>query len=445
LRLTKLYQSTGRAVEAHDILAHALEGFSPTPEMPEIAEAQALLVALAESEEVKAATAARKQRMQLHVAYGNALIATRGYGAPETTAAFARARASAAGERETPERLAVDYGLWVGGYLRGDLPSMRDHAKAFLDDVEAAPNAPEAGVAHRAAGITHWFAGEYIEARVHLEQALALFQPGRDDDLAFRFGHDPGVGAMLYLAVALWPLGDVERAVSLVRSAEARLGGVAHIATRAYGHMHATMFELMRGDLAPAAPHIVELERVAREHDLAFWSAIGVFLDGLARTEGGVRSEGLAAMRRGIELLRGQNATIFDGLLKIALAEAVLRTGDPEGALAILDETLATSDRAGSRAFEAELHRVRGETLLKRDPRDPAIAEEAFQSAIAIARKQGTRSFGLRAALSLAKLYQSGARLVEARAVLAPALEGFAPTPEMPEIAEAQALLHRSG
>jgi predicted ATPase len=248
---------------------------------------------------------------------------------------------------------------------------------------------------------------------------------------------------MLYLAVALWPLGDVERAVSLVRSAEARLGGVAHIATRAYGHMHATMFELMRGDLAPAAPHIVELERVAREQDLALWGAIGVFLDGLARTEGGVRSEGLAAMRRGIELLRGQNVTIFDGLLKIALAEAVLRTGDPEGALAILDETLATSDRAGSRAFEAELHRVRGEALLKRDPVNPAIAEEAFQTAIAIARKQGTRSFGLRAALALAKLYQSTSRPVEAHAILAPALEGFSPTREMPEIAEAMSLSAR--
>ena len=73
---------------------------------------------------------------------------------------------------------------------------MRAHAAAFLSDVEARPNSPEAGVAHRAAGITRWFAGEYREARDHLERALALFQPGRDDDLAFRFGLDPGVAAM---------------------------------------------------------------------------------------------------------------------------------------------------------------------------------------------------------------------------------------------------------
>ncbi len=104
-------------------------------------------------------------------------------------------------------------------------------------------------------------------------------------------------------------------------------------------------------------------------------------------------------------------------------------------------ETAFTVDRTGYRAFEAELHRVRGEMLLKRDPANRAQAEEALQTAIAVSKQQATRSFELRAALSLAKLYQSTARPVEAHAVLAPALEGFAPTPEMPEIAEAQALL----
>ena len=127
--------------------------------------------------------------------------------------------------------------------------------------------------------------------------------------------------------------------------------------------------------------------------------------------------------------------------MKIALAEAEARAGDPDRAVAILDEALATSDRTGFRAFEAELHRARGEILLKRDPANPAPAEEAFLAAIAVAKQQGTRSFELRAALSLAKLYQSTGRPADAHAVLAPALEGFSPTPEMPEIAEAQALL----
>jgi predicted ATPase len=127
--------------------------------------------------------------------------------------------------------------------------------------------------------------------------------------------------------------------------------------------------------------------------------------------------------------------------VKIALAEAEARAGDVDRALAILDEALATSERVSHRTFDAELHRVRGEMRLKRDPPNPASAEEALQTAIAVAKRQATRSFELRAALALAKLYQTTARPAEAHAVLAPALEGFSPTPEMPEIAEAQALV----
>src|SRR5262249_44705299 len=132
---------------------------------------------------------------------------------------------------------------------------------------------------------------------------------------------------------------------------------------------------------------------------------------------------GLDDMRRGIELLREQNVLAFDGLFKIALAEAETRAGDVDRALAILNEALTTSDRTGYRAYDALLHRIRGDILLKADPEHPARAEEAYLSAIAIAREQGARSFGLQAALRLAKLYQSTGRPVEAHAVLAPALE----------------------
>src|SRR5208282_5348290 len=137
LRLAKLYQSTGRAVEAHDALAPALEGFAPTPEMPEVAEAQALAATLSQTGEVKTEAAQRQRLTQLQVAYGNALIAARGYGAPETTEAFAKARESASWDKDAPGRLAADYGLWVGSYARGELREMRAHAEAFLNDAEA--------------------------------------------------------------------------------------------------------------------------------------------------------------------------------------------------------------------------------------------------------------------------------------------------------------------
>ena len=268
-----------------------------------------------------------------------------------------------------------------------------------------------------------------------------MFQPGRDDDLAFRFGHDPGVVAIGFLAITLWPLGEVDRAISLIERMQTRMADLSHVGTLAFGRMHAALFELMRGDTARAAPNAFELARLAREHDLVMWRALGVFLQGWATVASGSIGGGLEDMRRGAELLSEQNVLFFDGLLKIALAEAEARAGDTDRAIAILDEALVTADRLGNRAFEAELHRVRGEILLKRDPANRASAEEAFLTAIAVAKQQGTRSFELRAALSLAKLYQSTGRLVEAHAVLAPALEGFSPTPEMPEIAEAQALL----
>ena len=289
--------------------------------------------------------------------------------------------------------------------------------------------------------MTSWFAGEYREARDHVERALALFQPGRDDDLAYRFGQDAGIGAMAWLAIASWPLGDVERAISLIDRMQTRIAGLTHVGTLALGRMCAALFELMRGDHTRAAPNAFELVRLAREHDLPMWRATGVFLQGWATAASGAPGGGLEDMRRGVDLMREVNYVLFDGLLKIALAEAEARAGDPDRAVAILDEALATCDRLGHRAFEAELHRARGDALLMRDPANSAPAEEAFLTAIAIAKQQTTRSFELRAALSLANLYKMTGRPVEAHTVLASALEGFSQTPEMPELTEAQALL----
>jgi predicted ATPase len=114
-----------------------------------------------------------------------------------------------------------------------------------------------------------------------------------------------------------------------------------------------------------------------------------------------------------------------------------------ERALARVDEALALTNQGEIRYCLAFLHRLRGDLLLKRDPWELSLAEQAFRAAIAIAKQQGARSFALQASLALAKVYQSTNRLIEAHAVLTPAIEGFAPTPEMPEIADAQGLLEQ--
>jgi hypothetical protein len=123
------------------------------------------------------------------------------------------------------------------------------------------------------------------------------------------------------------------------------------------------------------------------------------------------------------------------------LAQLEAQTRGKESALARIDEAMALARQVENRWNLAFPYLLRGELLLKRDPCNTVPAEDAFQTALAIAKEQGARSWGLRAALSLAKLYQSTVRPADAHVVLAAALEGFSPTPEMPEIAEAQALL----
>jgi predicted negative regulator of RcsB-dependent stress response len=127
----------------------------------------------------------------------------------------------------------------------------------------------------------------------------------------------------------------------------------------------------------------------------------------------------------------------FHGLL----AELEVTTLGPDAALKQIDEGLAISAETGEYLTDPYLHYLRGDILLKRDPTSPAPAEDAYRTAIAIANQQGARSYELLASLSLAKLYQSTDRPADAHAILARALEGFTPTPEMPVIAEAQALL----
>ena len=185
--------------------------------MPEIAEAQALLAALAQTDEVKAQAARRQRLTQLQVAYGNALIAARGYGAPETTEAFARARESASGDKDAPERLAADYGLWVGSYVRGELPSMRAHAAAFLatsrrDPIRPRPASPIAPLGSRTGS------PESIAKRgIIWNERLPCSNPAATTIWPFASASTPASPRCCTWRLASWPLGDVGRAISLVR------------------------------------------------------------------------------------------------------------------------------------------------------------------------------------------------------------------------------------
>jgi len=146
-------------------------------------------------------------------------------------------------------------------------------------------------------------------------------------------------------------------------------------------------------------------------------------------------------MRRGIAISREQGFGWVPAALEATLAEAEASAGETDAGLRRLDDALAELKATEARCCEAEMHRIRAEILLKRDPADTAAAEQSLQTAIAIAQSQKARSFELRAALSLAKLYRAANRDADAHAVLAPVVEGFAPTQQFPELTEAQALL----
>jgi predicted ATPase len=166
----------------------------------------------------------------------------------------------------------------------------------------------------------------------------------------------------------------------------------------------------------------------------------GIF-SGLGRGPDGAEEARLTAMRRGLAIVREQGMVYFVPSLEAALAEAEAGAGETDAGLQRLHDAFAVLERTEERFYEAEMHRIRAEILLKRNPANTPAAEQSLQTAIGIEQSQRARSFELRAALSLAKLYRAANRDVDAHAVLASVVEGFPPTRQFPELAEAQTLL----
>lgn len=199
--------------------------------------------------------------------------------------------------------------------------------------------------------------------------------------------------------------------------------------------------EILRGGPAAALIAAEALQRLGQEHGLPFYRADAGLNAAWARGRLCDAAAGAEDLRRGLEDRVHQGARYNPWFYNVLLAELDAKTLGAELALARLDEAMALARQAEHRCNLPFPHLLRGDLLLKRNPPDHIAAEDAFQTALAIAREQGARCWGLHPALALAKLYQSTGRLADARAALAPALEGFAPMAEMPEIAEAHALL----
>jgi len=440
LALAQLYQNTSRAADAHAVLAPALAGFSPTPEFPEIAESHALLAVLAETDEVKNASAARQRRLKLQTSYSQAVMWSKGFGAEETKAAFAHARKLADKVGPARERYAALYGQWANNFMRGEFGPAAQAAETILHAADNEGRKPEAVTARRMLGFTHLMQGELLDARGHLEQALVSYVPRWNGDDKFQLGPEPGLAAMAYLAWASWLLGDVERARELIEESVERAIELDHPPTLANNYTVNVILEVLRADAEAALRAGQNAIEVSSAHGLGNYLPLAMMCTGWARARLGDRTAGVDQLRQGLAAHTQTGNKTWLGWLQGALAE-LEGDGQSAEALAEVDEALALTSEIGERWSDAFLHRVRGEILLKRDAANTAPAEEAFLTAIAVAQQQQAKSFELRAALALAKLYQSTNRAVEAHAALASALECFSPTPEFPEIEQAQTLL----
>jgi predicted ATPase len=385
------------------------------------------------------ASASTNRRLKLQTNLGTALMYSRGFGAEESKAAFIRARELAAAIENATERFTIYYGLWVGNFMRGELGFAREIAETFLHEAERGARTTECGFGRRLLGTACLWQGDFIEAQSNLVEALCIYDPERDREDRFRFGPDMGVGARAYLAITKWQLGEVGPARALIEEAVAHAVETGHVPTLVNAYLWKAHFEMVRGD-AGIARHDAEIVvELSQENALTHFAAQGALQSAWSSARLDGRETGATQLRQALAAYTDQGNKLVVPFHQGLLAE-IEAHGDAEGALTRIDEALALAGETGEHWSDALLHRFRGEILLKRDPANTAPAEDAFLTAIAIAQQQKARSFELRAAFSLAKLYHSTDRPADAHAMLASALKGFSPTPEFPEIAEALTL-----
>ena len=383
----------------------------------------------------------RRRRLRLQIDYGQALIASRGHGALETTAAFTRAEQLATGSADTAERFSARYGMWTGSFVRGEAEPMRVLSEAFLRDAFDNPGTPEYVMGERIVGMTHWFDGDYLGAHEHLERALASYDRGRHRPLMFRYGQDIGVPCMAFLALTLWPLGEIVRARRLVEEAVTYAPTTEHVATIGYALAHTCLFEVLRGDAGALLPHAEALVAMSGDRGLPLWFVYSTFALGYARARLGEQEVGETRMRQGVAMCREQGLCVHVPLFMARQAETEAVRGHFNSGLAIVDDAICLSERTRHHSFDAELHRVRGETLLRVNRADPNAAEAAFVRAIEIARGQHTKTFELRAAMSMARLWRDQGKREEARELLAPVYGWFTEGFDTRDLKEAKALL----
>jgi class 3 adenylate cyclase/predicted ATPase len=382
-----------------------------------------------------------QQAVTLHLALGAALQMAKGAAAPEVERAYTQARALCQQVGETPALVPVLLGLWRFYLNRPQLHTARELGDTLLRLAQRADDPALAVIAHYALGVTWFYLGVLPAARQHLEEGIARYTPDQRRAPAFRMGIDPGVACRVHAALILWLLGYPAQALARIHDALALAHALSHPYSLAFARWTAAYVYQWRRDV-PAVHEQAEAAIVlSTEQGFPLWAANGTIFRGWALTMQGQGEAGLAQFRQGIAAWRATGATLRVPYYCTLLADVCASLGYPADGLQALAEAHTLVEQHEERWWEAEVARLRGVVLLRQPGMPPAEAETCFQRALDVARRQEAKSLELRAAMSLARLWQQQGKRDDARELLAPVYGWFTEGFDTADLQEAKALL----
>jgi DNA-binding winged helix-turn-helix (wHTH) protein/predicted ATPase len=379
-----------------------------------------------------------RRELKFQLTLGVPLVVTEGYAAPVVGDVYARARALSGRLGDPPEIAQALWGQWTFAVLRADLGRALDIANDFLRLTE---RITEPGIAMRgdwALGITFTHRGDFPRAVVHLEKALALYEPDHHRDDQFLYSLNPGSTVRCFAAWALWSVGRPVEALVRVQEALAFAHELAEPHSLAHALSFASFLHQLRREPDISRSYAEATMALSHEHGLVLYHALGeaVYAWALATRERNGHS--LAQLRHGLAAWEGTGSRLIRPHLLGLLADGLLAAAQAEEALQVLDKAIAAADATGERNYSAELHRLRGEVLRQASPSE---AEAAFLRALAIAREQGALMPELRAGVSLVRLAREHGLTHSALALVQPVLERFDEDPDPADLREARALI----
>jgi predicted ATPase len=393
--------------------------------------------------------AARVQHeLDIQVLLAAALLATHGPAAPEVARACTRALELCEQLGETPQRFAILRGLRRVYLARGEVPMMKALAEEQLRLAEHSAEPLLLAEARTAVGLAALYGGDLAAARAYLEQGIALHRSAQPQAPGLTIGADPGIAGFIHMSLALWVLGSPAQAVQQAEEAHRLAERQGHPFSLAATLNHLTALHLLCGDWRAVQEHAQAVSALATAQGFRYLQGQAMLHMGRALAAQGRTASGLAQMRRGLAVIQATGQIQGMVLILSLLAEAYALDGQAEAGLEALATALDLSCTRGLRLWDAEIHRLQGALrLAQHGPRQAPPAarmEEAaacFQRALTLARQHQARAWELRAATSLARLWQQQGRLEAAHAVLAPVYGGFTEGFDTADLREARALL----